>query len=69
MEMDSLVKEWRELILKSSMDEAKKFYWKNIYPLVEKRFIGHVNEKIKEKSLPQYDWLIIPAGLEGYATY
>jgi len=59
-----LVEELHELVRHGKLKEAKKFYWKNIHSLVEKRFIDSVNKKIESKKLPQYDWLIIPAGLE-----
>jgi CRISPR-associated protein (TIGR02710 family) len=56
-EIANLVEKWISLV-RTDIEEAEDFYWKNIFPLVEKKFLD--SQKLDEK----YDWLILPCGLE-----
>jgi CRISPR-associated protein (TIGR02710 family) len=57
-DLERLREGWLELVQKCKLDEAGSYYWDNLYPFVEKRFLE--NNKVHE----EYDWLILPAGLE-----
>ncbi|MDP3881309.1 MAG: TIGR02710 family CRISPR-associated CARF protein [Nanoarchaeota archaeon] len=56
--LEKLREEWLDLVKKASIEKAEEMYWKSIFPLVEDNFI-----KIS-KSKEQYEWLVLPCGLE-----
>ncbi len=57
-DLERLRERWLELMKQDSVDEANNFYWENLFPLVESKFLEA--SKIEE----DYDWLILPCGLE-----
>ncbi|MEK6893641.1 MAG: TIGR02710 family CRISPR-associated CARF protein [Nanoarchaeota archaeon] len=56
--LEALRVEWLDLVKKASINKAEEIYWKSIFPLVEDNFIK------TSKSKEQYDWLVLPCGLE-----
>ncbi len=56
--LEGLRDKWLSLIKQARIDKANEFYWKDLFPLIEKKFLEE--NKVEE----QYDWLILPAGLE-----
>ena len=59
-----LLNKLHALVLKGKVEEGKRFYWENLHKKVEKKFVDNVKKRINSKELQEYDWLIIPAGLE-----
>ncbi|MFH1500320.1 MAG: TIGR02710 family CRISPR-associated CARF protein [archaeon] len=55
---EELREQWIQLRKQARIEEADTLYWDSVFPEVEKRFLE--NAKLKE----EYDWLILPAGLE-----
>ncbi len=53
-----LRRKWLDCIKRSEIEESNLIYWENMFPTIEKTFIQ--NNKASE----QYDWLILPCGLE-----
>src|SRR4030042_527683 len=57
-DLERLREGWLELVKSCRLEEAGSYYWGELFPYVEKRFLE--NNKMRE----EYDWLILPAGLE-----
>lgn len=56
--MEDLRGEWLDLIRQARIEEADELYWKELFPLVESKFLS------ENKAKEQYDWLVLPCGLE-----
>ncbi len=61
---DELVKKWIGLMKETKVEEAGDLYWNEVFPLIEKKFLENKENEIEG----EYDWLILPAGLE-YSYY
>src|SRR4030042_1793697 len=57
-DLERLREGWLELVKSCRLEEAGSYYWGELFPYVEKRFLE--NNKMRE----EYDWLILPAGLD-----
>ena len=57
-EFEEIREKWLDLIKQTKVKEAGEIYWEKLFPTVEKRFLE--KNQIKE----EYDWLILPVGLE-----
>ena len=57
-EFEELRENWLSLIRNSKVREAEELYWNSMFSSIEKSFLE------KNKASNEYDWLIIPAGLE-----
>lgn len=55
--LEELREGWLSLIRKNQIESANSFYWGNLFPLVEKKFLDNTNNV-------ECDWLILPCGLE-----
>jgi len=57
-EFEEIREKWLDLIKQTKVKEAGEIYWEKLFPTIEKRFLE--KNQIKE----EYDWLILPVGLE-----
>jgi len=57
-DLERLREKWLDLIKNQQISEAEKIYWEEMFPLIEKKFLEVT--KINQ----DYDWLILPCGLE-----
>ncbi len=58
--LEQLRGSWLDFLRNSSYKEADSLYWGQMFPLVEQSFIA--TNKVNE----EYDWLILPCGLEAF---
>ncbi len=57
-EFEGLRENWLRLVRQTKLDKANFLYWEKLFPVIEEKFLE--NNKVKE----EYDWLILPSGLE-----
>lgn len=55
---EELRAKWLELIKLTKIADAGTLYWEKLFPLIENNFLG------KNKVVDEYDWLVLPCGLE-----
>jgi CRISPR-associated protein (TIGR02710 family) len=58
IQLEKTREEWINLVRQTKTKEADSLYWNKIFPIIEKEFIE--KNKLKE----EYDWLVLPSGLE-----